>query len=162
MTTTIKSVAMDARNLLPQEQIVDAGYVTAEALVESQKEHEVTLLGPVSIDPSWQARAQTGYEVALFVLDWEKQIATCPRGHPSVSWRPGQHAHAPGIVTIKFALDDCRTCPARLQCTQSASGPRELRVRRKEYHEALQAARQRQTTDAFKAETPNVLALKAP
>jgi transposase len=149
MTTTIQG-HLDARGLLPQEQLVDAGYVTAEALVESQQAHHVTLVGPVNADPSWQARTPTGYDVALFVLDWEKHLATCPAGHQSVSWVLGQHAHSPGIVTIKFARDDCRACPARRRCTHSASGPRELRVRPKEYHEVLQAARQRQATDAFR------------
>jgi hypothetical protein len=41
-----------ARNLLPGEQIVDAGYVTADHLVSSQTEHDVTLVGPVNADPS--------------------------------------------------------------------------------------------------------------
>lgn len=148
MTTTIQQ-NLAARDLLPDEHLVDAGYTTAEVLVESQQGQQVTLIGPVITDPSWQARAQTGFEVANFVLDWEQRMATCPQGRQSVSWVSGQHDHAPEIVTIKFARADCGPCVVRARCTRSASGPRELRVRAQPYHEALQAARQRQTTEEF-------------
>jgi transposase len=149
MTTTIQA-HLASRDLLPQEHLVDAGYTTAEALVDSQQGQQVTLVGPVITDPSWQGRAQTGFDVATFVLDWDHQTAICPQGRPSVSWVAGHHDHAPEIVTIKFARADCLACAVRAQCTRSASGPRELRVRAQPYHEALQAARQHQTTDAFK------------
>jgi transposase len=151
MTTPIRA-QLAARDLLPQEHIVDAGYVTAETLVDSQRDHQVTLLGPVITDPSWQARAHTGYDTAQFVLDWEHQVATCPQGRQSVSWLPGQHAHAPAVVTITFAHADCQDCPARPKCTRAATGPRQLRVRTEEYHQALPVARQRQTTEIYRKE----------
>jgi transposase len=138
------------RDLLPAEQIVDAGYVTADHLVSSQKEHQVTVLGPVNPDSSWQSKAQQGFDVAKFVIDWESQIATCPQGRCSVLWMPGQDRHQHSVVNIRFARTDCQACAVREKCVNSPSQPRMLTVRVRDQHEALQAARQRQTTEEFK------------
>jgi len=54
------------------------------------------------------------------------------------------------VVTITFARDDCQACPARTKCTRGPSKSRQLRVRGQAYHEALQVARQRQTTSAYR------------
>ena len=45
-----------ARTRLPSIQLADGGYVTAQALVQSQ-EQGITLVGPMQPDSSWQARA---------------------------------------------------------------------------------------------------------
>jgi transposase len=76
--------ALTTREVLPAEHLVDAGYVTADHLVASQKEHDVILLGPVNPDASWQAKAQQGFDVASFVVDWDTHTVTCPRGRESV------------------------------------------------------------------------------
>ncbi|HZR43100.1 MAG TPA: hypothetical protein VFB12_23470 [Ktedonobacteraceae bacterium] len=34
------------------------------------------------------ASQQTDYDVDHFLIDWEKQQATCPEGHTSSSWTP--------------------------------------------------------------------------
>src|SRR5262245_17596421 len=43
-----------------------------------------------------------------------------------------------------------QACPARAPCPQAASQPRTLMIRPRDQHEALQAARQRQTTEECK------------
>lgn len=139
-----------ARDVLPGEQIVDAGYVTADHLVSSQTEHGVTVVGPVNADPSWQARAQQGFDVATFAIDWDQQTATCPQGRTSALWMPGHDRHEHPVINIRFARADCDTCAARAKCTHSPAQPRMITVRTREQHEALQATRQRQTTEAFK------------
>lgn len=138
------------RDLLPTEQLVDAGYVTAEYLVSSQHDHQVTIVGPVASDPSWQAKAQQGFDVATFVIDWAAHHATCPQGQQSTLWMPGHDRHDHAVINIRFARNACATCPMRERCTHSPTEPRMLTVRPQEYHEALQAARQRQTTAEFK------------
>lgn len=138
------------RDLLPDEHIVDAGYMTAEHLVTSQKEHSVDLVGPVASDASWQAKNHEGYDVATFSIDWEAKTATCPQGHTSVLWMPGQDRHAHPIVNIRFARTDCLTCPVREKCTHSPTLPRMITVRTREGHEALQVARRRQMTETYK------------
>jgi hypothetical protein len=43
-------------DLLPAEQFVDAGYLSAKRILHSRQTHGIDLIGPVHIDPSWQAR----------------------------------------------------------------------------------------------------------
>ncbi|GHO50760.1 hypothetical protein KSX_89230 [Ktedonospora formicarum] len=45
---------------------------------------------------------------------------------------------------------DCLACPVRSQCTRAAVNPRQIVFRQQEHHEAIQAARKRQTTREFK------------
>lgn len=141
--------ALAARELLPSEHIVDAGSMTADHLVTSQQTHGVTLLGPVNPDTSWQAKAHQGFDVATFAVDWDAHTATCPQGHQSVLWMPGQDRHGHDVVNIRFARAACTACAVRAQCTRAPRQPRMLTIRTQAQHEALQAARQRQTTAEF-------------
>ncbi|NCC30556.1 MAG: hypothetical protein EOM24_00875 [Chloroflexia bacterium] len=47
---------MASRALQPGEHLVDAGYVTAERLIDRQRE-EIDLIEPVPPEPGWQAKA---------------------------------------------------------------------------------------------------------
>src|SRR5258708_35534997 len=85
MTATIQE-DLAQHHLLPDEQIVDTGYVDAELLVNRQKNYGITLLGPVLSDNSWQAKAGKGFDVGRFQLDWQAQQATCPQGQTSYRW----------------------------------------------------------------------------
>jgi transposase len=141
-----------ARDLLPEEHIVDMGYMSADHLVTSQQEHGVELLGPVPPDPSWQAKDQRGFATACFQIDWATQQATCPQGHTSRYWVERQDRHGHPVVQICFARAACAACSVRAQCTQAATQPRTLTVRAQAPYEALQAARQRQATETFRAQ----------
>jgi len=141
--------SLAARGQLPALHIVDAGFVDAEQVVTSQEEHGVTVVGPVPADHSWQAQAAEGFAVASFVFDWAAQQATCPAGHVSVTWQPAHDQRGHGIITIAFARATCAACPLRPSCPRSAAEPRWLTVRPQAEHEALQAARRVQDTDAF-------------
>jgi transposase len=144
--------ALAEHDLLPQEHYVDTGYMDAENLITSQETHQVQLIGPVLPDSSWQARAQTGYDVARFTLDWESHQATCPQGNTSVRWTPGHDNQGTGLemVMIQFAEADCAACLARTQCTQAKEGPRTMKLRTQAQHEALHQARQMQRTATWK------------
>ena len=63
---------------------------------------------------------------------------------------PGHDRHDHDVVNIRFAHADCLACPVRELCTHSASQPRMITVRTQPLFEALQVARQRQTTPEFK------------
>jgi transposase len=141
---------LDERDLLPAEHLLDAGYINAQILTESQSDHGVDVVGPVRRDPSWQAKAGEGFDLACFAIDWEQQIATCPRGKTSVVWSPHIDTQGNDRIAIGFATSDCRVCPSRSQCVHSQTRPRRICVRPKEQHVALQKARQRMTTDEFK------------
>jgi transposase len=132
-------------NLLPDEQIVDTGYVDAELLVSSQENYGIRLLGPVLADNSWQAKADKGFDAAQFQLDWQARQATCPQGHTSARW-----SEAGERMEIVFAREVCAGCPVRRDCTKSETTGRVLHVRPKAAHEALQARRHEQDTPAFR------------
>ncbi len=149
MTTTIQT-HLAARDLLPREHIVDTGYVTSDHLVDSHRA-DVDLIGPVLEDMSWQARAHDGFGMASFVIDWETQQATCPQGKTSVVWKPTKDGRGHEVISIRFAHAACSVCPVQERCVQSRR-PRALMIRVREHHEALQAARHRQTTDEFKGQ----------
>jgi len=55
---------------LPHEHFVDAGYVTTSHLITSRVLHDVSLIGPLAPDPSWQAQPEAGFESANFRIDW--------------------------------------------------------------------------------------------
>ncbi len=144
--------ALAEKDLLPAEHLLDAGYIDSGVLVTSQTEHQVQVIGPVPPDNHWQARAGAGFDVACFTLDWEARVATCPQGTPSRSWSETQDARGNPIINIRFEPKICAVCPARPQCTHSAHGPRDITVRPRQQHEALQTARRYQQTPEFKAE----------
>jgi transposase len=140
--------ALEAKGLLPDTHLADAGYVAADQLVASQKKG-VTLLGPAPKDYQWQARSGEGFTVQDFLLDWDREVATCPAGHQSKSWSPDYHQGRTAFK-VRFSTTDCRPCPLKTQCTRS--GRRLLTLRPREEHETLEAARQREEQLAFSKE----------
>jgi transposase len=132
-------------HLLPTEQIVDTGYIDAELLVSSQQQYGIKLVGPVLADNSWQAKADQGFDVAHFQLDWQHLQATCPQGHTSARW-----SQAGERMEIVFAREVCAACPMRSDCTKSSTTGRVVHVRPQAAHEALQARRQEQHTSEFR------------
>jgi transposase len=139
-----------AKGLLPRAHVVDAGYTSSETLVHSQRDYGVQIIGPVAHDPSWQAREKTGFGNDAFHIDWERQRATCPQGHESRKWHPERDIAGQEVIQIRFAQKACGSCPVRAQCTRARYQPRTVTIRTEVYHTALQAARQQQTTHAFK------------
>ena len=101
--------ALEAKGLLPETHLADAGYVAADQLVASRKKG-VTLLGPAPKDYQWQARSGEGFTVQDFLLDWEREVATCPAGHQSKSWGPDYHQ---GRTAFKVRFSHLRTGPRR-------------------------------------------------
>jgi transposase len=141
--------ALARRNLLPKEQLVDAGYVQATLLVTSAKEYGITLLGPTMPNTSWQVRVGAGFTAADFVIDWAAQQAHCPGGKTSRRWQAGEREGQP-FVKVDFSRLDCGPCPLRAQCTQAAQHGRRLTLLPQAEHEALAAARRREREPAFR------------
>ena len=157
--TTVDSEAVNPihqglkeKNLLPSTHLVDAGYVDSEHLVRSQQEYGVDLFGPAPFDGKWQAKAAQGFDTSRFIIDWEKQQATCPLGKTSASWTPARDGRGKDVIKIKFSTTDCGPCPRRVDCTRTKLARRTLTIRPQEQYRALQAARARQTTAEYIAE----------
>src|SRR5499426_1152912 len=140
------------RDLLPGQQLFDAGYVAAELLVTAQSQHQIEVVGPLSANSGWQSRAATGYGLEAFELDWEAETARCPQGSHSVRWTPEHDVSGDPVVRIRFHGPTCRACEVRSRCTATKDQPRQLTVRPQAQHEAIQVARKRQETEVFKAQ----------
>ncbi len=140
--------ALAARGLLHGTHLVDAGYIGADALVASRRDHAVTLFGPVPQDQQWQAKTDEGFTLRDFQLDWERAIATCPAGCASASWTPDHNQGRP-VVKIRLSTTDCKACALKPRCTRSA---RRLLTPRRDEHKALVAARAREAEEAFAVE----------
>jgi transposase len=149
MTPTIQA-ALGQRDLLPNEQLLDAGYVTAAHIISSQTDSGIDLVGPIAADNSWQAQAATGFGTADFRIEWSAQTAWCPQGCQSVLWMARQDRNGHEVIHIKFAAKECLGCPVRSQCTHALKEPRSIMIRAEPTYDVLQHARQRQQTPAFK------------
>jgi len=138
---------LDDKGLLPALHIVDTGYLDADLLLASREDYRVELLGPTRRDQRWQARAKEGFGMAAFVIDWERQRATCPQGRESIQWKERVDVRGNDSIYIRFAKADCGLCPCRVQCTKADR--RSIAIRPRAQYEALQERRARQETEAF-------------
>lgn len=138
-----------AHDRLPDEQLVDAGYVESDTLVESQR-HQIKLCGPARADTSWQGRAGSGFAAADFHYDFAKCVATCPAGRTSSSWQERFTRYGGKEIQIKFATRDCQPCQQRAQCTQTKCKRRLLTIQLEAEFLALQEARRQEAEPGFK------------
>lgn len=150
--TALIHTALAKKERLPGKHLVDTGYVDADLLIQSQANHQVEIVGPVLPDGSWQGRAQEGFDISCFEIDWECHKATCPQGKISRYWKSGLDRRGQEEISIGFTYAECQACPDRPQCTRSKTSGRQLTVRPQAQHETLQAARQRQIRPEWKAE----------
>lgn len=137
---------LHARGVVPGEHVVDAGYTSADLLLAARA-RGITLLGPLLADVSPQAR-NGGFTIDAFTIDFEARQARCPQGSTSVSWSPCTQRGTEAIV-VKFDAADCAGCPVRDRCTTAKRGGRQLTLRPREVHQAVQAARAEQTTQEW-------------
>jgi transposase len=142
--------ALAQKNLLPEEHIVDTGYVDAQHLLTSQTELGIDIVGRVPPDSSWQAQAGLGFDATCFTVDWHNRSCICPQGHTSQSWHLRSDNYDNPVIQVRFHKSDCAACPVRSQCTHSPQSARVLTLKPQPLHEALAAARARQNTPEFK------------
>jgi hypothetical protein len=84
--TPVVHHGLAARRLLPDEHDVDAGYTSAELVLASCRDHYVDLVGPLELNPHWQAKDPEAFDLGQFVIDWESEQVRCPQGAVS-AWR---------------------------------------------------------------------------
>ena len=134
------------KELLPKQHLVDAGYVDATLLVESQQKHELELIGPVRENVSWQSKDKNAYDISQFKINWKTQQVTCPQGVKSTKkWSVHKDQWDNTVIGVKFPRKACRECQFRHLCTRSATEPREITLRPKEEHLAIVKRRKQQT-----------------
>ena len=128
----------------PEAFLVDAGYVSAEKLVEAKAEGW-ELMGPALPSGS----RGKGFSAEAFDVDVEQRRALCPAGEPSTQCSRLEEEKT-GKVSYRFEWSwRCRDCRLREQCL----GPKQSQSQRTlvvgEHHTALQARRQEMKTEAF-------------
>jgi transposase len=139
---------LESQNLLPDQHLVDSGYVDAHILADSHQRFQVDLLGPVMPDLSWQTKEQTGFDHRQFLIDWQARSVTCPTGQVSRSWGMIHDRHGNEVIRVRFPLPVCRDCPFHDACTNSPA--RVLILQSTEHaYRALQQARDREKSPAF-------------
>lgn len=142
--------ALAAKDLLPREHLLDRGYVNTDVLMDSQEQHGVAVIGPIKVNPTWQAKAGKGFDLSGFSIDWEQQQVTCPRGEVSQDWKDEQDRLGNPRIRVRFAKHSCQACPVRADCTRAAKEPRSVSFKPRPQYELLQWARQREHTQEFK------------
>ncbi len=147
-TEAIHQALVD-KDLPPDQHLVDSAYIDAELLISSREVFNITLVGPGRLDNSWQAKVEGAYDRYCFEIDWDQKQMSCPQGKQSVIWRELSDQYGPYNQVI-FDREDCLSCRARSLCTRSKDQARRLRLQPQPQYEALQAARQLQTTEAGK------------
>ncbi len=139
--------ALYEKDLPPAEHLVDAAYITAEVLVQARQEYGIGVVGPPRPKSNWQAKTEGAYTVEDFRVDWQRRCAVCPQGKRSVAWREGQRRSGDPFVVARFDPADCSACDTRALCTRSAKHPRQLFLKPRAQHEALQGMRERITSE---------------
>jgi transposase len=130
------------RDLLPDEQVVDSGYVSGKHLAESEAAG-VDLVGPPLADTS-----TNGFKLADFQLDRAARRAVCPAGQVATKWAVRTERDGSRSVQIRFPAAVCTACPLRPQCTISQHG-RNLSL--SEHYDRLVTRRAQAQTPTFRA-----------
>ena len=130
----------------PPVNYVDAADVSTEELVQAAAQGR-ELIGPA---PKCANNNEGRFQSEDFQVQVEQRRATCPAGHAN-SQCSRLVEKATDRVSYRFEWDTatCTECPLRLKCIKAEHKHRSLVVGQN--HTVLQARRQEQQTDAFKA-----------
>lgn len=148
-TTDLVHASLEKRDLLPDEHLVDGGYIRSTTVLKSLQQHNVTLIGPVKPNPHWQAKGE-GYDITRFCINWNNKVVTCPEGKKSISWRQVKGPTGEDRLRIKWSRTDCRLCPTEYLCKRSRGEPKILGLALREQHELIQKVRTKQKSKSWK------------
>ncbi len=142
--------ALSEKGLEPARHLVDSGYVDAGLIINSQKEYEIELVGPVRPDSQWQAKQ--GYGIDRFDIDWVSKSVTCPGGQTSQYWKTYKDSYGKEVNVVRFPTSVCSHCENISLCTKAKSKSRMLTIRTESYQAGLSKLRREQTTEEWKEE----------
>ncbi|MCZ4103791.1 IS1182 family transposase [Streptomyces sp. H39-C1] len=149
-TVTARHNDLAAADLLPDQELVDAAYVSVDHILDADADHGIDLVGPLPPDFSWQTRTPDAFDLARFTVDFDQRHVTCPTGAVSRNWRESISADGLPTVQVTFRQPDCTPCPQRARCTRSTVNARSLTFRPRQQFEAQQRLRAEQATDAWR------------
>jgi hypothetical protein len=127
----------------PAQLYVDAGYVSAERIVQAQAEGR-ELIGPAKSSPQRGER----FPSEAFTIDIAQRQARCPAGQAATNCSRLEEEKS-GKISYRFEWNNalCAACLLRDKCLGQNQSHRTLVVG--QHHDALQARRQEQKTEAF-------------
>ena len=105
------------KKLPPSEHFVDSAYVSAEILVNAQKQ-QIEMVGPTRQNASWQSKTEGAYDETQFDIDWSAETVTCPEGKQSKTWKTFVKDGDRTYIQARFNTRDCLNCPAIELCTR--------------------------------------------
>ncbi|MEW1913734.1 transposase [Kitasatospora sp. NPDC085895] len=118
---------LERRSLLPDEHLVDGGYTSLPHLEQAQRNHRITVVGPLPGNPTRQHRRGEGFARDDFHIDFDRKEVTCPHGKISAGWHgpyPTSSPTAAPLIVARFTRSQCQPCPVRAQCTTSRDAQR--------------------------------------
>jgi transposase len=107
------------QEILPGEQYVDQGYMSALNVVSST-EQGIELVGKFQAD----SHPRPGFQQADFQIDEAVQQVTCPADHTSISWRERRSSRdaEQRVIEVRFDGPTCRACAFFGRCTERPQG----------------------------------------
>src|SRR5271168_5350242 len=72
-----------------------------------------------------------------FLVDWDRQVVTCPAGKQSISWLPNTWPENGMMFEARFARKDCTPCAQRSRRTRAKNEPGIIGLQAREHYEAL-------------------------
>ncbi|MFJ8113591.1 transposase [Streptomyces sp. NPDC096132] len=114
------------RGLRPDQHLVDGGYTSLPHLEQAEREHRITLVGPLPANSTRQHRRGEGFARDDFRIDFDRREVTCPQGQTSA----GRHGPYPtssptaAPLIVAFTKSQCQPCPVRAKCTTSRDSAR--------------------------------------
>lgn len=136
------------KDCLPDQHLVDNGYGSGTAFVQSQQAYGVDLFGPARPDSSWQAQTEGAFDISHFHIDFENRTVTCPQGQITTQWKERLGSRGKPAIQTQFPMKFCQPCPVRERCTTGKRG-RQVTFIPESGFSALQAARAREKTPEF-------------
>lgn len=139
---------------LPQQVLVDGGYVSAGNIQESQQ-RDVELIGPV-----WKTPATTNkqaelsgiaeaYRKSAFVYDADTDTFCCPEGKTLIHVQERLREGGRIEHTYRAKISDCAGCAHKAECCPNAHSQGRIVVRT-EPNPVMKAFREKMETEAYR------------
>ncbi|WP_446678556.1 hypothetical protein [Actinoallomurus acaciae] len=129
----------ERRRLRPDQHLVDGGYTSPAHLEQAEREHRITVVGPLPGNPTHQHRRGDGFARDDFRIDFDRQEVTCPmRDRLEGLWGDEDFAGGyprdgrPGLSPAQLATVSVLQFPVRAvrpRCRRGRALPHRLQVR---------------------------------
>lgn len=134
----------------PDQMVADSGYYTDDAVLEASRTTTDCIVPDSETaaqlnNPKRSKSDKVAFHASRFTYDEAKDEFTCPQGKKLPFVRNGNR----GGLTKVYRCADCRNCPFRAQCTDSARGFRDIQLRAD--HAKVRTLREKLKTETGKA-----------